>query len=367
MNNIKVLHLLTSGKTGGIERLCFDIAKYSKLDNTFVFVTDGGIIYEQMKSLGYKVICLKSKTKFNLNKLNTIVNLSKENDILIVHNEDPILRLYYYLTKKKVDIKGIVVNHNCLNDESQIKYHGLKLKIYDSIIQKAFDISDEIWSVSKAGEISAKERYKIDDNKCRIIYNGISPDVLNKSKNNKISLDGLINITYIGRLVDIKGVDLLINAFDIIKDKYNVKLNIVGDGTDRNKLENLTKELNIENLVTFYGEQSDIDKYLKETDTFVYPSICEEIFGISIVEAMAYGIPCIANRVGGIPEIIEDGINGYLTKDKSANEIARLIENIINNKNIEGVSKKARKTAEKFSILNTCNQIEKEIRKLYDK
>lgn len=366
-NNIKVLHLLTSGGTGGIERLCFDIAKYSNLDNTFCFVTDGGILYEQMKSLGYKVVCLKSKTKFNLDKLNKIKDLAKENDVLIVHNEDPILRTYYYLVKKKTGIKGIVVNHNCLNDLSQIKYHGLKLKLNDFILQKVFDISDEIWSVSKAGEISAKERYKIDDNRCRIIYNGISPDILNKGKDNKVDFIDPINITYIGRLVDIKGVDLLVEAFNMIKDKYNVRLNIVGNGEAREKLEERVKELKIDSLVTFFGEQSDIDKYLKNTDIFVYPSICEEIFGLSIVEAMAYGIPCIANRVGGIPEVINDGTNGYLTKDKTSKEIGRLIEVIINNKDINKIYIEARKTAEKFSVLNTCKEIEGEIKCLLKK
>ena len=48
----------------------------------------------------------------------------------------------------------------------------------------------------------------------------------------------------------------------------------------------------------------DIGKYLKTADIFVYPSICEEVFGISLVEAMSYGVPCVANEVGGIPEIL---------------------------------------------------------------
>lgn len=361
---IKVLHLLTGGSTGGIERLCVDIGKYSLLDNTFVFVTDEGILYNQMKDDGYKVISLKSNHKISLTKLNKLKNIAKEYDVVIVHHGDPILRMYYNHIVKSINIKGICVNHSCFNDVSQITYKGLKLKINDYIFQKCFDVSSRVWSVSKAGEISAKQRYEIDDSKCKVIYNGISPNILDKSRNHKISLKEPINITYIGRLHKIKGVDLLLDSINLLKNKYDLRLNIVGDGPLKEELINKVNNYNISNIVTFHGEQVDIDKYLNNTDIFVYPSICEEVFGISIVEAMSYSIPTIANKVGGIPEIIENKVNGYLTKDKTSKDIAELIELIINNKDINDVCKKARQTAEHFSILNTCKNIEEDIKGL---
>lgn len=172
------------------------------------------------------------------------------------------------------------------------------------------------------------------------------------------------NITYIGRLEHIKGVNLLIGAFAAVCLEHDVRLSIVGAGTERDKLEALVRSLNIEDKVTFYGQQVDIHPYLSDASIFVYPSTWEEVFGISIIEAMAYGLPCIANNVGGIPEIIKDGENGFLTKEPTEEQVAFLIKKVIGmyeRGEIESLSRNARDTAQRFSVVNTCRSIEGEL------
>ena len=149
---------------------------------------------------------------------------------------------------------------------------------------------------------------------------------------------------------------MLLRATKILKEKHNIKISIVGDGEERKTLENLADKLKIDDIVSFYGQQKDVAPFLDKASIFVYPSIWQEVFGISIVEAMAYGIPCVATDVGGIPEIIEDGSNGFLCEKSNSNNLASTIEKVINL--IEAgqgyaISNKARKRAEEFSIEQT--------------
>ena len=116
----------------------------------------------------------------------------------------------------------------------------------------------------------------------------------------------------------------------------------------------------MEQAVEFLGTQRDIGNYLQKTDLFVYPSVCEEVFGISIVEAMSYGVPCVANRVGGIPEIIDDGVNGFITKEKTGKGVCDAIGRFLvgyNSGIVEPMKAACERTAEKFSIQTTIEQL----------
>lgn len=98
---------------------------------------------------------------------------------------------------------------------------------------------------------------------------------------------------------------------------------------------------------------------------FVYPSICQEVFGLSIVEAMAFGIPCIGNCVGGIPEVIGDGRNGFLTKtmdvDGMYDAIIRMLEIMGDEEVFQDMSDEAKRTAQCFSIKSTCRVLDREV------
>lgn len=367
---MKVLHLLTSGETGGIERLCYDISHYGKESHTFCFLKKGGCLYEEMLKEGRDVINLAEYGKgFNIGKLRVLIRYAQQYDVIIVHHGDPILKLYYILTKLTTHKCGVTMVHSCYDDKSQIKYKGIKLKIADVIFQKCFDVSDGVWFVSKAGKKSCKNRYRLNESVCKVIYNGISPRLLEKAIENRINCNGIYNITYIGRLVPEKGIELLIDAFANLDNKYHIKLSIVGDGDSRNFLEEQVKNRNLSGKVTFYGQQRDVSHFLEQTDIFVYPSVCQEVFGISLVEAMAYGIPCIANNVGGIPEIIDNGVNGFLTEESTAKEIGDLIEKVIRlyeKGSIEKIAEDAKEKASHFSVCHSCKMIEEEATRIYE-
>lgn len=361
--------MLTSGETGGIESLCRDIGKYGRLDNAFCFLFKGGFICDQMIKSGINVYNLSGKgNKISLKKLRILKKIAKDFDVVIVHHGDPILKLYFILLNKFISKKGVTMVHSCYGDSSQLDYSGIKLFVYNYVFQKSFDISDEIWFVSRAGQKSCMSKYKIPVKKCFLIYNGISPEFIMKGEKNKLTREKPYNITYIGRLSKEKGLFHLLKAFSIVSEKYDVQLSIIGDGIEKEALEKYADELKIDTKIKFYGQQLNISRYLEGTSIFVYPSTCQEVFGISLIEAMAYGIPCVSNNVGGIPEIISHKKNGYLTSEISAEQLAQGIIFFIlcyENNSIEEISYQAKRTAKNFSVCNTCDNIENAIVKLY--
>lgn len=357
---MKVLNLLTAGSIGGIERLCLDIGHYSDFDNGFCFLTHRGPVLEQMQQDGMTTYDLTALgRKFSLRKIKELTRIARDYDIITVHNGDPFLKLYFLLLaplKKKM----VTEVHSCFDKASDSELGRTKQWIKYLIYQMAFSVSDEVVFVSKSGMQSHRDYFQIPESKCNIIYNGISTEKLDEGKNHAISTDRPYNITYIGRLSEIKGVDLLLQAASLLSERWPIDVNIVGDGTDREHLENLCNSLQIKDITHFHGQKMDITPYLKQATVFVYPSRCQEVFGISIVEAMAYGIPCIASDVGGIPEVIEDGVSGYLFCSENVEDLTDKLERVLQNMGslqIEQMSCAAKEKAATFSIECTVSNM----------
>ena len=111
---MKILHLLTGGRTGGIETLCREISKNSELEHGFCFLTFGGEVCEDMKTEGkniYELYHLGGTWSFQ--KLRALLKIAKKYDILIVHNEDPFLEMYFIITKILLKRPGVRYIHSC--------------------------------------------------------------------------------------------------------------------------------------------------------------------------------------------------------------------------------------------------------------
>lgn len=139
-------------------------------------------------------------------------------------------------------------------------------------------------------------------------------------------------ILCVARLVPNKGVDLALQALRILHAKFglrNAALAFVSGGQDhmKPKLQNLCREWNLTHDVRFLGKRADIAELLLACDIVIQPSRLEA-FGYSIIEAMAAGKPIVATNVGGIPELIENGITGLLVRP-DPNEIAQGIATIL--------------------------------------
>jgi glycosyltransferase involved in cell wall biosynthesis len=142
---------------------------------------------------------------------------------------------------------------------------------------------------------------------------------------NKLSLDPVKNILlFIGNLVPIKGADILIEAFKIVRDKEdNVELIIIGDGAEREVLEQQVCDGGLEEIVFFLSrkDHTQIPLYINASDILIVPSR-NEGRSVAIIEALACGKPVVAFRVGGIPETIVNGKLGILVEKENPAALA---------------------------------------------
>ena len=132
----------------------------------------------------------------------------------------------------------------------------------------------------------------------------------------------------------IRAIKELENILDIENYK-KVKLLIYGKGELKNKLEDLTKELQIEDKVFFKGyiSNENVPKVLNEMDIFVVPSI-NESFGVAAVEAMACELPVIVSNADGLKEVVENNKTGFVIETKNSKAIAEKIKLLINEKEL---------------------------------
>ncbi|MDX4036281.1 glycosyltransferase [Aliarcobacter skirrowii] len=134
-------------------------------------------------------------------------------------------------------------------------------------------------------------------------------------------------------LEEVYGIEYLIRAFKIISDKYEnltLKLLIVGGGNLENCLKDLTKELEIENKTIFTGQVKyrDVVKYHNMLSISVFLSNSES-FGVSVIESSACGKPVIVSNVGGLPEVVEDGVSGFVVPPRDPQKTAEAIEKLV--------------------------------------
>jgi len=148
-------------------------------------------------------------------------------------------------------------------------------------------------------------------------------------------------ILFVGRLEQVKGIDYLLQAAkQLLKEHNYLTFMFAGEGTLRRKYEEMTQSIR-ENVI-FLGFRNDICQLMNAADIFVLPSR-SEAHPISVLEANACGLPVVASRVGGIPEMITDGVNGICVKPKNANELAEALRKLITNPSLaEEMGKKGR-------------------------
>jgi glycosyltransferase involved in cell wall biosynthesis len=195
-------------------------------------------------------------------------------------------------------------------------------------------------------------RNRCTSNKIIILPNGIElekfQNIYSHNKNNHTKK----TIIFVGTLRPVKGVKYLIKAMRIIHKKLpDTNLLIVGDGPDRDKLETLVQELNLQNCIHFAGKvpNEKIPEYMTQADLFVLPSLSES-FGIVNIEAMASGLPIVTTNVGGLPEIVINGENGFVVEPKNPEAIAEKVILILNDENLKKkISENNQKKAKDYS------------------
>lgn len=185
----------------------------------------------------------------------------------------------------------------------------------------------KVVTVSQYNKNYIAENFSVPPEKIEVIHCGIKPELFNAGGHGGTPP----RILSISRLHPVKGVEYLIKACRILKEKnIHFICHIIGDGELKGFLEDLVEQMGLRGIVVLEGAQpaDEVRRQLAVSDIYVNSSLCEGL-SVSIMEAMAARLPVVATKVTGVAELIEDGVNGYLADPKNEIELATALQKIL--------------------------------------
>ena len=156
---------------------------------------------------------------------------------------------------------------------------------------------------------------------------------------------------FVGRFTKQKGVDILLHAVTVLRDEHSAfRVWLVGDGPLRSQLEQYVIREGIASYVQFLGFREDVSALLQASDVFVLPSRYEAL-PVSLLEAMAAGLPCIVTDVGDNAHLVEDGVTGVVVSPNEPNSLALSLRGMLTDRKIRlRMGQLARQKAQRFSV-----------------
>jgi colanic acid/amylovoran biosynthesis glycosyltransferase len=155
----------------------------------------------------------------------------------------------------------------------------------------------------------------------------------------KLRANGVVQIVTIARLAEKKGVEYAIRAVaKLAKSKTNLNYTIVGDGLLKERLQQLIQELNVDNIVTLVGwkQQQEVIEIINNSDIMLAPSVTSkdgdrEGIPVVLMETMAMGLPIVSTVHSGIPELVENGVSGFLVPERDVDALAEKLNYLVEN------------------------------------
>ena len=206
-----------------------------------------------------------------------------------------------------------------------------KNKSYEPVVSFSINHSDGVTAVSEFLKKSTLEHFSVDRD-IRVIYNFV--DKARFQRQNKqhfkrmIASHGEKILIHTSNMRKVKRVDDVIQVFAKVLERLPSKLLMVGDGPERRRLEDKTREMGIADNVIFLGSQDPVEEIYAVGDAFIMPSE-NESFGLAALEAMACGVPVISSNAGGLPELVLEGKTGFTSNigdiEKMANDTLTLL------------------------------------------
>lgn len=346
---MKVLHLIAAGDAGGVQTLIKEYASLSELDNIYTFAWGGGFNEEHMRNHGARTICFDAHRDGTFRTGLKLVSLFiKEKPGAVVVHTSPFLR-YAASWMHRID-RTVRVYFYCHADiRFQVDiYRGLKKAVYNYINRLCIRHCEKVIAISQYVKRTMMEFYHVPADRIEVIYNAANVEAFNVPAH----VPGeTVRFVYTGRLVEEKGVQISLQALARLPEQISWEFHIVGEGPFGSRLEKLADELGIGRKVIFHGSCSNIPDILAEMDIFLHTCIWEEGFGIGIIEAMAAGKLCICSHSGAIPEIIHDGIDGFLVEKNNTEQLTKCLMKVLDRKeDWEPIRQAARKTAGQYNV-----------------
>lgn len=329
------------GKNDNITILSFSKCKKNKDKKNVVQLS----ILDGVKELIFPKVIKKRKNHFNL-----IKEIFSTNIIQLLKNIHSYFLALSIIRVKRINSKDLIFSYWFTRSSSIAYYlykltgvnyicqgHGSDIYIYPpKNIKSILDNSKAIVTVGEKNRKYISERYNIDINKIHVSRLGVSKDFAEKIKfSEDLRDDKKIRFLTVGRYVNVKGIDLLLEAINklVLEKKINkkVEFTIVGDGPDYEKYSNFINENGLNEIVDLKGwaDREKLIYLLKKANAYILPSRSEGL-PVVLTEACAASLPIIATNVGSVTEVAENMVNAIIVKSENIDELSKAILKFIN-------------------------------------
>jgi N-acetyl-alpha-D-glucosaminyl L-malate synthase BshA len=274
-----------------------------------------GLAFHRVTTPAYPLF---REPQYLLSLTNRIVQLSREFNLDIVHAHYAVPHATAAFLAKQILSSG---------PPSRVPkiittLHGTDITLlgndtsYSETVAFSIDASDGVTAVSESLKADTYAALRVRSD-IRVI-----PNFLDCAQHGRVPVTGALRqricrgssekiVIHVSNFRPVKRADAVIRIFQKIREKVNARLLLVGEGPDLDKSLRVARELGVHSHVEAMGEQEQVQALLSISDVLLLPSE-QESFGLSALEAMACEVPVVASRVGGLPEVISDGVTGFL-------------------------------------------------------
>jgi glycosyltransferase involved in cell wall biosynthesis len=364
-DKVNVMNVVASTAMGGADRVVLSLASAIDRDRlncrfcVFVNFRRGqNDLYEMIRQGANDVVAIEIGKNDELRQLWQFVNVVRTNRIHVLHTHGYRSDILGLLVAKILGIPIVSTVHGWTSATEQLRRYEMwqrhALKYFDVVIA----VSEDIRQILIAHGVAPQRVVKL--------HNAINVDAYSgghggRDFRQEIGIGPHARLVgAVGRLSVEKGLEYLLKACaQLIAKNRLVKLLVVGDGPQRQELEALAKSLGISEDVIFCGHRSDVHRIYPALDVYAIPSLTEGM-PIALLEAMVFGRSVVASRVGGIPEVVQDGVTGFLVPPRDVDQLAEKMWDILQSPNIAAdMGRRAKKCVESlFDVREWIKKIE---------
>lgn len=356
VKKLRVCHVSMCLLTGGLERLLVEFGKNrdgERFETSFVALDGMGVPAEELRAQGHHVECVADVVTGKLARLRRLAHIFRDGQFDVVHTHNTLAHFYGAFAARLAGVPTVVNTQHGRGCGKSWKAR-LQFRMANRLTDRVVGVSEDAAELCRQDDTRSADR-------TIALWNGVD---LDRFEYRGPSAEPVA--ISVARLSPEKDFATLLRAtWILIKDRPDFRLKLVGDGAERQKLEQLAAELNLTDHVEFLGERSDVSKLLPQAGFFVSSSRTEGI-SLTLLEAMAVGLPVVTTRVGGNPEIVVEGKTGRLVSPNSPEEMALAMRDLL--KDQEGwpvYGELARQRVEQhFNVRNMVRQYEDLYREL---
>ena len=333
---VRVLFLIDELHVGGTERQLYYLLRYLDRNRYQPMVCCfrlKGQIAEDIERMGVKVTILKKRAAIDPLFLWQLVRLIRRERIQLVQTFLITANLWGGIAARLTGVRTVVASERnvIFADSRHTALAPLMLRLIGRLATKVVGNAHAVCR-------SLIEQVDIDPERVVCIHNGVEP--LNSADpqvdrtlvREQVSNESTVVVGTIARLVPQKNIHCFLEALARLRPAFpHLKGLIVGDGPLRRELQQKAEELGITETVTFSGESSDVFEALSILDIFILSSSYEGLPNV-VMEAMVAGVPVVATRVGGTPELVENGVSGLLVPPDDPGALAKAIQSLMGNR-----------------------------------